>query len=260
MTSPSRYILLNSTIAFVAAFLLTTLIHESGHFFAYLIAGAHPTLYHNYVQAHDDEVGRSAGIIAALAGPGISLLQGILAGLFVSRKQRNGWSSLVLLWMALLGFVNCFGYLMMTPLSTVGDTGKAAELLDVGHSLRITVAVIGAAALFWTILRLGRNFSNFIPAGESDAARVRYIYRIMYVPIIIGSVVNTLLALPAPALLSIIYPATSSWVIMSSFGVIKKSRREHPGTSEIEQRIHPGLVILLCAGILVNRILAYGAG
>ena len=43
-------VFINSTLAFVVAFFITTFVHEFGHFFAYSVFGANPVMFHNSVQ------------------------------------------------------------------------------------------------------------------------------------------------------------------------------------------------------------------
>lgn len=260
MQKAFRNILINSTLAFVSAFVITTFIHESGHYLSYLIFGADPTLFHNYVQTASQDLPVHARIISALAGPLISLVQGILFWVVISRNSQSTARNLFFLWMSLLGLVNFFGYLVMTPLSTVGDTGKAASLLGLDSSIRIVVAVAGFAMLMWSVLKIGRSFSNFIPADLDREKRTKYVYSVMFFPIMIGSVVNTLLAFPVVALLSIIYPATSAYVIMSSFPVILKPENRKIKEPEFADRIMRSLLFLALAAIFVNRLLTLGFG
>ena len=210
-----RNILVNSTLAFISAFVITTFIHEFGHYFSYLLFGANPTLFHNYVQTSDQPLSIQSRVISALAGPFFSLVQGVVFGTIVSKGKKNTAGYLVFLWLSLLGYMNFFGYLVMTPFSTAGDTGKVAEILNIAWPIQIIIAVGGFAILIWLIMKTGKNFSNFISPEFDLKLRVKYVYRIMFFPIMIGSVVNALLAFPVVAVISIIYPATSSYAIIS---------------------------------------------
>ena len=260
MDKSERNVLINSSMAFVSAFIITTIIHESGHYLSYLLFGANPTLFHNYVQIADQPLSIHAKIISALAGPFISLLQGICFGILVAKNRKNRTTYLVFIWLSLLGFVNFFGYLIMTPLSTVGDTGKVAELLNLDYSLRIIIAVVGFILLIWAILKVGKNFSNFIAGDQNEKQRAKYVYFIMFFPIMIGSIFNTLLAFPAAAFLSVIYPATSPYVIMVSFGFILKSSNRNSESPPFEKQIMKPLILLLICAVILNRVLALGAG
>lgn len=260
MANPLKNILINSTLAFVSAFVFTTVIHEGGHFLSYMFFGAHPTLFHNYVQTPDQHLSTLARVVSALAGPVISLVQAVVFGLIVSKGRKNTASHLLFLWLSLLGYVNFFGYLVMTPLFTGGDTGAVAELLNIVYVIRIVIALAGFAVLLWIIRHTARNFSTFIPAELEGQQRSRYVYRLMFFPIMVGSAVNTLLAFPVAAVLSAIYPATSSYVIMSSFRAILHGSSSHVSRSECEGGISKILVFLALSAIILNRLLTFGVG
>lgn len=260
MDDSLRNVLINSTLAFVSAFVITTFVHESGHYLSYLFFGADPTLFHDYVQASEQNFALPGRVISALTGPVFSLIQAVIFGLVVSKNRKNTASYLLFLWLSLLGYINFFAYLMLTPLASAGDTAKIAELLNLDISIRIIIAVVGFAVLMLMVLMTAKNFSNFIPADENVKGRAKYVYRIMFFPIMIGSVVNSLLALPVVTVLSIIYPATSSYVIMSSFGRILKAPESQTSKSEIEEKIMRPLILLTVCAILLNRLLTFGVG
>jgi hypothetical protein len=259
MDKSLRNTLLNSTLAFLAAFFMTTFIHEFGHFVSYLIGGSHPVLYHNYVSISDEESDIHIRIISVMAGPVISLFQGIIFGIIVSMR-RNRIAHLFYLWLSLLGFVNFFGYLMMTPISTIGDTGKVAEMLGIGSPAKFMVAIAGFIILIWIIFRTGKYFSSFIPEGKDLRERRKYVYCIMFLPVIIGSLVKTLFAFPIPAWISIFYTATSSFVIMLSFGIILKNPVPQTGKMPVQEKISFLLIMLVLLVIIVNRLLTLGLG
>jgi len=258
MDKARKNVLINSTVAFVSAFFITTFIHEGGHFISYLIFRASPTLFHNHVYIPDQQLGLHIRIISALAGPFGSLFQGIIFAAVISRRGESRVIDLLFLWLGLLGFINFLGYLMMTPLSGAGDTGKVAELLGMSYVYRILMAATGFAILIFIVLKIGRYFSNFIPAEYGEAERRKYVYHIMFFPILIGSAINTLFAFPIPAFLSAVYPATSSFVIMSSFGAIMKSPANSGHKKEIEERFSRSLLLLAVLGMLLNRLLTNG--
>jgi len=255
-----RNILINSTLAFISAFIITTIIHEFGHYLSYLIFEANPTLFHNYVQTPNQSLPLHANVISALAGPLFSLIQGLVFGYVVTNGKRDTPSFLFFLWLSLLGFVNFFGYLVMTPFTTAGDTGKVAELINMSFSIRILIAFIEFAILLWIIFKVAKNFSNFIPKEKDIHLKTKFVYQLMFFPIIVGSLANVLLAFPVVAFLSIIYPATSSYVIMSSFPVILKSASPNTTVPKLGEKIQRSLIILVLCTIVLNRLLTIGIG
>ncbi|KAA3611168.1 MAG: hypothetical protein D8M58_14430 [Calditrichaeota bacterium] len=260
MTKSNTNIFINSLLAFVTAFIITTVFHELGHYLSYVFYGADPTLFHNFVQTPNQILDIKVKIISAFAGPVISAVQGIIFALIVIKSKRNTSNHLFFLWLSLLGFVNFFGYLIITPFSTIGDTGKVAELLNMDFTIRAIIAVVGFITLIWVILNVAKNFANFIPMPCKMDSRVKYVYRLMFFPIIIGSLINTVLAFPVVAILSIIYPATSPYVIMISFPMILKAKSHHVSKPNLETRISKQLVIFALCAIFLNRLLTLGIG
>ncbi len=260
MQNSLRNILVNSTLAFNSAFIFTTIFHETGHYLSYLLLGANPTLFHNYVIISDGSLSVTSRIIAALAGPFFSLLQGVLLGFIVTKAKGDSAHHLFMLWLSLLGFVNFFGYLMMTPFSTMGDTGKVAELLNLSLNARIAIAVLGLCALIWAILTVAKNFGAFIPNQADRASRVKYVYSMMFIPVMLGSALNSIFAFPIVAILSVVYPATSPYVIMISFSAILKFSGDYDTQPVFgDKRIRP-LVILALFAVATNHLLTMGIG
>jgi len=260
MDKSFKNVLVNSTLAFISAFIITTIFHEFGHYLSYLLFGTNPTLFHNYVQTSNQPLSLHTKVISSLAGPFFSLIQGLVVGYLVINRKENTPIYLFLLWLSLLGFVNCFGYLVMTPFTITGDTGKVAELLNMDFYLRIVIAVVGFMILLWVVCNVAKYFAEFIPAQTEKAIKAKYIYRLMFFPIVIGSVANAILAFPVVAILSIIYPATSSYVIMSSFPVILKTKSLSSERSIVEDKIQCSLIALVICTIVVNRLLTFGIG
>ena len=117
-------LVIHSTVCYVLAFLLTTVLHEFGHAIVGALLGSSAVLHHNYVEHLDREilpVMHQAWI--ACAGPLVSLAQGLLLLLVVRRRSGGGLFNLFLLWCMLLGFGNFLGYLMTGPFFSAGDIG-----------------------------------------------------------------------------------------------------------------------------------------
>ena len=123
-------ITIHSAICYVMAFMFTTIVHEFAHAFSGWISHSDPIMYHNYVKHLSVEyLSNSQKIGIALAGPLISLIQGFLmGGLFFKTKER-GLLQLFTIWAAVLGFNNFLGYVMTGPLFSIGDIGKAYDLI-----------------------------------------------------------------------------------------------------------------------------------
>ena len=255
-----RNLLINSTLAFVFAHIITTVFHESGHYLAFVVFVANPTLFHNFVQTSQQAMSIPAQIVISLAGPLFALLQGLFFSALVARRRKNTMRSLIFLWLGLLGLVNALGYLMLTPLMTMGDTGYVAELLKLDYSIRIAIGVVGFGLLLWIVIKTGTLFSIFIPTDCAIKTRAAYVYRLLFFPVVFGSMASTLLAFPVRSWLDIIYPATSSFVIPIAFGFILKSPVPQTTQPAFGEKVDQALLILTLAAILLNRLLSLGVG
>jgi len=258
MKSELKNVFVNSLLAFVAAFLLTTFIHESGHFISYLVFGAQPVLHHNYVSAGGSELSVIAKVISAMAGPVISLLQGALFLLLVRSRQSNSAKDFFYLWLGFLCLINFFGYLMLTPLSSVGDTGKVAQLLNIPFAIQVIISAAGLATLIVIIFKNGKLFGNFIPQTTDLKERGKYVNAVLLFPVMIGSLLNALLAFPVQVILSVIYPATSSYAVLWAYGKILNSNPEVKEPPEITLGYSRFLLTMLVLMVLVNRLLIFG--
>jgi hypothetical protein len=249
---------INSTVIFVGAFTLTALLHESGHFVSYLSFGAHPTLYFNRVEADDSTISRTGVIVSAMAGPAVSLVQGMLCAWWVRRRSQNQGADLFLQWLTLFGFINFFGYVMLTPLSSVGDTGKVAGLLGSPMWLNVLVAVAGIAILVALVIRLDLQFRGFLSGEPAARERARWINAVVFFPIVVGSAVNVAFAFPIPTAISAIYPATSSLTVLAGFSALMKARRPDLPPPPAARSILWGWCAVTVLLLVINRLLVRG--
>lgn len=213
-----QFIVLNSAVLYVVAFLLTTIFHETGHALMGYFSGSRPVLHHNYVSyLAMDSVPVIKRIYIELAGPVVSLLQGVLAGLIFMKMKRQTLFKLFLLWFSILGLANFFGYLMTGPLFQEGDIGKVYRMLNTPLFLQIVIAAGGAAILFYAAFRMtipALQFS-YKPEWIADPkSRTQFALHIIIFPWLIGATLVTILYLPIIAVVSIIYPFSSGMIFI----------------------------------------------
>lgn len=256
---PVKHVLaVNSTVAFVGAFTLTTLIHELGHFLSYLAFGAHPVLYFSRVEAKDSTVSMTGVVVSAMAGPIVSLVQGIVCAGWVRRRVLNQRADLFVQWLALFGFINFTGYLMLTPLSSGGDTGKAARLLGFPVWLNVGIALVGIALMLVTVIRQDRYFGGFLRGAPGTGERARSINTLVFWPILFGSVVNVAFAFPIPAVISVVYPATSSLTVLAGFSLMHKIQRPELPASPAAESVSFAWIAVAVVLLVINRLLVHG--
>jgi hypothetical protein len=119
---------------------------------------------------------------------------------------------LFVLWMALHGLVNFFGYLITTPFAPHSDVGKVADYLNLKRKAKLALCIVGFAAQWVIGLAATRPFLRLAPAPEviiTEAGRMNHIFQIAVVPWILGAIVLTVVRLPSPQWINIIYPGVS---------------------------------------------------
>ncbi|MCB0834514.1 MAG: M50 family metallopeptidase, partial [Bacteroidetes bacterium] len=84
-------LVVQSALLYVLAFMLTTIWHEFGHAIVGVLAGGHPTMYHNSVVGDESVVmSLAASLAVKMAGPLFSLFQaGVFSWLFVRSTRRT---------------------------------------------------------------------------------------------------------------------------------------------------------------------------
>ena len=196
---------------YIAAYLLTIVLHEFGHAVVALALGDHPILYNTSVRNTSKLLSGSAHVLIAAAGPVVSLLQGAGLLLLVRRSRSTGPAALFWLYMSVFGLINFFGYLLIAPLVKGGDTGQIVALLRVPAEVQWVVAVGSLGALIGLIGGTAPLFLRQLPLAEqaSPAARISGLRALILWPWLVGSVLLVLLALPAP------HPAVIANMFMS---------------------------------------------
>lgn len=258
-----RWLTVNSVVCYVLAFLFTTVIHECGHAFVGSWLGSGPILHHNYVAHHGRELlPLEYQVWIALAGPLMSLLQGLIIMLIIRRYEGGSVGHLLLRWLMLLGFGNFLGYLMTGPFFSNGDLGKVEVLLGLSMTIRAAIAVVGALVLTLIAYKTTRPFLSFateVAALESERSRMDFNRSIIILPWLIGAAVITMLYLPIIAIVSIIYPFTSGMVFIFPW---KNARRIVDAQARGDASItRPALLlyaVLVITALIFRFVLAPG--
>ncbi len=236
-----KFIILNSTVLYITAFLCTTVLHELAHAVAGLVNSSQPVIHHNYVEhLSKNQLSVFQQTSIALAGPVFSLLQGLLAGLIYLRSKRNNLLQLFLLWLSVLGFNNFLGYLMTGPFFNAGDIGKVYQVLEIPLYVQFIIAFLGMLTLLLIAYKLTVMFLQFSYKKvwvESEIARKNFSFRIIILPWILGSVVITILYLPVIAVISIIYPVMSGMVFIFPWQNARRIKNVELSESESVRQI-----------------------
>ena len=259
-----RNIIVNSSILFVCAAVLQMTLHECGHFFAaILIHAKNVALHHNYVSADMAGMSLPHAVFYAGAGPLVSLLIGVCFHFVCSRQKGRGMLFLFNLYMAVFGYIAFFGYLMVAPFFTYGDTGYIFHALKFPVWLTVSIAIAGGFMLY---AMMGKLIRFFVEMGTSNIiadkqARRIFINSLIQYPLYIGILITALLNLPTPTVLSLIYPIFSPFSLMWVYGKgLSKAYPADKMNTDINSinKIQPAWLIVFFLIIVINRLLVYG--
>jgi hypothetical protein len=199
-------------LAYLFSLLATTLLHEFGHAAASQALGGRPVMHHVYV-VHGALAPRRRAIVAA-SGPFTSLLQGLGFLLLLDASVSSVWG-LVVLWLALLGLANFFGYLITTPFWDKGDFGKISQLLGWSRKRRYLLFGIGLLAMPGLTYIAAHQFSltaRHFSLSEGDI----YLHMVV-LPWLFGCIASALMARPAPIAHVLSYPFFSGLFLLPTY-------------------------------------------
>ena len=251
-------------MAFVIAFSVNQIVHELGHFStALLFHSKDVILYHDYVQHDTSELQIAERILIAAAGPLVSLLVGLLFHFICSKYQDRNVLFLMFLYMSAFGYINFGGYLLIAPFFKGGDTGFVFDQLGTPLWLTIVFALGGVAFLLFSIKQLCIYFVEMAPLEiiRDKQQRKIFINALVQSPLYIGILVTTLMNLPVPVFLSLLYPMCSPFTLLWVYGYLLEEN--YPGANankhfEAFNKISPLLIALIILIVTINRLLVFG--
>jgi hypothetical protein len=185
-------LVINSCLIAITTFILSTILHELGHFFLARYFDIPVVLHHNYVDFKDASPIENFSIAAA--GPITSLILGIF---FLILSKKNSPATLLKLFFFWLG-MNCLlsfmGYILIAPFVPKGDTGFIFKYLEIPLYIGVPIAMFSFVLIQKKFKKSASNFEFYKPVGvfnKSESARQLILY-----PIIAMIVFNTILAFP----------------------------------------------------------------
>ena len=204
---------LAATAHYTAAFLCTTLVHELGHATVSKLLVGQPVLYNTSVNNLNEHlpVGHQVGI--ALAGPLLSLVQGLVFLAWAWHRRGAGDAALWRLYLGVFGIINFLGYLLIGPLVPYGDIGQVEALWHWPTWATLGLAVIAGVGVQFAVARTAPLFLDQGPAGLARPARGQLMRALIVLPWLLGSGLITALSWPPPTPISLLYPILSSMVL-----------------------------------------------
>jgi hypothetical protein len=159
---------LAATAHYTAAFLLTVLLHELGHALVSKALGGQPVLHNTYVDSRNQHLPAGSEVAIALAGPLLSLAQGVLFLTLAWRRRGAGDATLFRLYLGLFGIINFMGYVLTGPFVPYGDIGRAEALGHVPTWATVVLAVLATAGLHRLVASAGPLFLSFGPTWPAS--------------------------------------------------------------------------------------------
>jgi len=249
----------SSLTAFTTAFLVVTILHEGAHAVTGRALGIHPVLHHNYVVTPSDTTGPPRLWVPA-AGPIMSLVIGIFCLTILKLRRTRSLVTLQLLWLAIFGWITSLGYLFIGPLAHGGDTGKVYAELGVPVAVQWVLAIGAVVVLIWLVRRTSDEFARHVDMRLEGEARSRpaVANALIAGPIITGAVVTTLLSLPIPTFVSLLFPLTSGFLVIAAYRRFRRSTAPLPEGIRYPARVSAAALMLLIALTAVSISLIGG--
>ena len=252
---------LAATAHYTAAFLCTTLVHELGHATVSKLLGGQPVLYNTSVNNLNEHLPVGHQVAIALAGPLLSLVQGLVFLAWAWHRRGAGDAALWRLYLGVFGIINFLGYLLIGPLVPYGDIGQVEALWHWPTWATVGLAVIAGVGVQFAVARTAPLFLDQGPAGLARPARGRLMRALVVLPWLLGSGLITALSWPPPTLISLLYPILSSMVLGTAWG--RAMRQPYSPNSAVApvllSGLHLGWALAALAAVgTVFRLLAPG--
>lgn len=239
-------------------------LHEFGHYFTSIIVHAKGiSIHHNYVSNIDEGLPLKSILFIKAAGPFVSLIIGIVFHLVCSVQKKRNFTFLFNLYMAAFGYIGFFGYLMIAPIFTGGDTGYICSALKFPVWLTICIALSGALILYFLVRNLVKYFVEMGSKEilEKKETRISFVHSILLLPVLLGMTFTTILNLPIVTLISLIAPVCSPFTLLWDYGNALYKNYNLNTTNDNFSRLNKVnfvLIILLICTIIYNRLLVKG--
>lgn len=254
--------IINSSLAFTTALLLTIIFHELAHFLVAILLGYESTLFHNRVVNSLPFEKEYQELLFAGIAPVFSLIQGIVF-LKISSKLDPSIKSLTCNWIGIGGMITFFGYLTISPFVPFGDTGKVFSILNVPIFIQIIIAIASVISITVILMNSVILFEKFISENLTKVKEVRlkWANSLILFPLIIGTILVALFQLPIKFLVSILGVLCSPFPIFALYGAFVGSKTEIDSTGKsnnVNTSVSYFLLGILIVLVLANRFLVNG--
>ena len=181
--------IINQTSYFIIAFVLTTFLHELAHAIAAMLLGIEATLFHTYVSYSETGVAPHQKASIAAAGPLFSLIQWVLVLVILKTSSVKNYTPF-LWWLAVVGGIVFFGYVIMGPFVPYGDTGKIYTAFEVSQPVQYGLSTLGLFSIILFFRVLTPVMSTYLHAaiGDQNHKWSTTVKQLFILPLMIGTV------------------------------------------------------------------------
>lgn len=256
-------IILNLIAVFVVAFAFTTFLHELAHAITAKMLGVDSVLFHSYVSYDNTTTPENHQLLIVSSGPLISLLQSLVFLMLVRRAAKIDLVALLYLWLGIVGMVVFLGYIMMGPFMPYGDTGKIYAILSVPDYIALSLSALALIVIIFFFRKLKPFFVDFMLQikAETGFENKKTIWLFFVLPIFVGTLINVLISLPAPTLMSLAFPMVIPLTMIPSTIRLLKSNWLDEKQASNETIFSKGAywaIIAMIVMVVISRILAVG--
>ncbi len=256
-------VILNLASVFAIAFSLSAFLHELAHAIVAKLIHVQPVLFHSYVSYDASSTPHLHQAFVSGGGPLFSMVQAVLFFFLLRRRTKPDFVGLFYLWMTVVGMIIFLGYVIMGPLIPYGDTGRIYSLMHVPEVIGYSLAGIALTTMIFCLRKAVPVMATFMSQlkTESGLDHSRSLWRFYVLPLCIGTLVNLIVSLPAPTLMSLAAPfAISLAMIPSAIRLFHSNLTPAEGNASATMfsKTEFWPVVVMVAMVVISRILATG--
>ena len=154
-----------------------------------------------------------------------------------------------------------FGYMMIAPMFTMGDTGRIFARLEMSMVWQISPAIISLLMFTYLLMKFHGDCEHFISENINDekTKRAKWARILIVYPVLIGIAVTSIMQFPVVYFLSLLPSLTMPFMLFMVYGMMIMSKnivdkKENKDVSELSIPI----IVLFILTIVGFRLLVYG--
>ncbi|MGB6304500.1 MAG: hypothetical protein WBF45_12170 [Acidobacteriaceae bacterium] len=244
--------LIQSSVAYATALLITVTLHEFGHGTAAWLYGFHPMVY----GLHEEDIAASQVRVAviAAAGPLVSLVLGMVFLAIQKRMRGQGFPRYLMLWLGLLGIAVFVGYLITPPFYPSGDVYKVLASFNLASPIFLGISVLCGAI---GIVLLGHiGLPRLVALANSLQPLRPQMMALGILSWVLGSILVLVAMLPQFPWMLV---AIGAFVPLINLFASRRNQREPYGEPRAEPKISiAGIVLLVLMVVLEHTVLRQG--